>query len=42
MSAGTIRDKTASTASLGTALGGPPASPNIVAVNGSRGTITMS
>jgi hypothetical protein len=42
MSAGSTREATATTASLGTARGGPPVSPAIVAVNGWRGTMTMS
>ena len=42
MSAGSTRLAAASTASLGTARGGPPASPTMAALNGSRGTTTMS
>ncbi len=42
MSAGSTRAAAATTASLGTARGGPPVSPAIAAVNGWRGTMTMS
>ena len=42
MSAGTTRESAASTASLGTARAGPPDSPAMAALNGSRGTATMS
>ena len=42
MSAGSTRDATATTTSLGTARAAPPVSPASAAVNGSRGTTTMS
>ena len=42
MSAGSSSDATATTASLGTARGGPPVSPISAAENGIRGTNTMS
>ena len=42
MSAGSTRAAVAATASLGTARGSVPASPNIAGVNGGRGTATMS
>jgi len=41
-SAGSTREAAATTASLGTARGGPPARPASAAVNGCRGTMTMS
>ena len=42
MSAGSALAAAAATASLGTALGRVPVKPKIVAVNGCRGTLTMS
>ena len=42
MSAGISRAAAATTASLGTARGGPPASPYMAGVNGWRGTKIMS